>query len=94
MEMCGRYRPFEIASTSVDQNDNEKDRVEVGNDGCCANNSTPHQTHSPVGDIILQTKNIGEQRKIDERPGKRLAGLREYAHQPLIKSRLLIMMLV
>jgi hypothetical protein len=94
MEVYGRHKPFEISSTAVDQNDNEKDRVEVGDDRCCTNNSAPHQTHGPVGDIILSTKNIGKQRENDERPGKRLAGLREYAHQPLIKRRLLIIALV
>jgi len=46
--------PFEIPPTSVDQDDDEKDGVEVWNDGSWTDNSTPHETHDPVGHVVLQ----------------------------------------
>ncbi len=45
--------PLEVSSTSMNQDSYEEDRIEVRNGSCEANDSSPCEAHSPVGDVVL-----------------------------------------
>ena len=44
--------PLKVSCTPVKQDDDEEHGVEVRDDSGRANDSTPCQTHRPVGDIV------------------------------------------
>jgi len=42
----------------VDEDGDEKDAIEVGDRSSSADDSTPEEAHSPVGDIVLVMSNV------------------------------------
>jgi hypothetical protein len=45
--------PLEVTSTPVDEDSDKEDAVEIRNRGGGADDSTPEEAHSPVGDVVL-----------------------------------------
>jgi len=43
---------FKVTAATMDEDDNEEDRVEVGDGGGSSNDGTPHEGHDPVGDVV------------------------------------------
>jgi len=44
--------PLKIACAPVQECDNKEHGIEIGDDAGSTNDSTPSQTHEPVGDIV------------------------------------------
>jgi len=45
-----------VASTSMHEHGDKEDGVEVGNDGCASDYTTPADSHGPVGDAVLRKR--------------------------------------
>ena len=50
--VSGKNVPFKVATATVDQDDDEEDRVEVRDGRAGALAETPGQAHDPVGDVV------------------------------------------
>ena len=49
--------PLEVASTSVNENGDEEDAIEVRDRSSGADDSTPEEAHNPIGDVVLSVSN-------------------------------------
>jgi len=47
---------FKVAPTAMHEHGDEEDGVEVGNDGCASDYSTPTEARGPVGDVVLRKR--------------------------------------
>ena len=45
--------PFKVTSTSVNENGDEEDRIEIGNRCGKTDDGTPCEAHDPVRNVIL-----------------------------------------
>jgi hypothetical protein len=78
--------PFEVTATTVDKHCDEEHGIKVRDGGSQTDDRSPGEAHSPVGNIVLPIDVLAST-KAARKMG--LTGLREYAHQPLVRRRLL-----
>lgn len=64
----------------------EEQGIEVWDGGCETDDCSPGEAHGPVGHIVLGIEILVSTKDAQKTA---LAGLREYAHQPLVRRRLL-----
>jgi len=48
-----QFLPLEVTSTSVDEDGDEEYAIEVRDRSGSADDSTPEEAHSPVGNVVL-----------------------------------------
>ena len=53
MRNAGKLSPLKVTSTPVDEDGDEEDAVEVRDRSGSANDGTPKEAHSPIGDVVL-----------------------------------------
>jgi hypothetical protein len=78
--------PFKVTATTMNEHSDEEHGIEVRDWCCSTNDCSPGEAHGPVGNVILPINVLAS---IEGAWKIVCTGLREYAHQPLVRRRLL-----